>query len=355
MNIAEVKPARPQLDRALVRQLVSASGGAINVDVPLSRVSRWRIGGTAAAIVEPGSADDVSAVMRALSGTDLPVCVVGETSNLLFDSAGFDGVLVRIGRRMSKFSVAGTRVSAQGGASVPGLSRAVGSAGLSGIEHTIGIPGTIGGLVLMNGGSQRKGIGLNVESVTVVDRDGDCRTLDREGCGFGYRESAIQGSEAIVVGVELTLEPADPNVVQRTMREIMLDRLGKFPSSQPNCGSTFLSDPTMYATVGPPGRAIEAAGLKGTRRGGAQISAQHANFIVNTGGATSDDVLWLIALARSKVQERTGYAMDCEAKFVERGGRVRPAHEMALERWGKSPEVPTDMSKKNPARGSDGE
>ncbi|MBM9463425.1 UDP-N-acetylmuramate dehydrogenase [Aeromicrobium sp. YIM 150415] len=322
------------LTPALRSELRSALGDAVRFDVPLSRISRWRIGGPASAIVDPGSADDVARALRVLRDSSLPVRVIGDTSNILFDSAGFGGVLLRIGRRMSKFTIDGTRMWSEAGASVPELSRAAGAASLSGIEHTIGIPGTLGGLVLMNGGSQRKGIGLNVESVTTVLPDGSFEILDRAACGFGYRASALQGSDAVIVETTLNLEQGDRESIKSEMRRVMMDRMGKFPSNMPNCGSTFLSDPRMYEQVGPPGRAIESAGLKGTRRGGALISPLHANFIVNTGGATSDDVLWLISLMRTVVEQRTGYLMDCEARFVTSDGQVRPAHEQALSRWG---------------------
>jgi UDP-N-acetylmuramate dehydrogenase len=130
-----------------------------------------------------------------------------------------------------------------------------------------------------------------------------------------------------ITGVELELAPGDPGAIRREMLGILAARRKKFPKNLPNCGSTFLSDPAMYATVGPPGRAIEAAGLKGAAIGGAQVSTLHANFIVNRGGATSDEVLALIAHVRETVFARTGYRMDCEARFVTETGEERPAHE----------------------------
>lgn len=321
---------------SLARELNRVAPGSVSLDVPLSRVSRWRIGGMARAIVDPRSTDEVASIMKVMATRNEPVAVIGETSNILFDSAGFDGVLVRIGRRMSRFNIAGEHVWSEAGTSVPVLSRAVTRRGLTGIEHTIGIPGTLGGLVLMNGGSQRKGIGLSIETVTTVDRNGAVADLTQEQCGFDYRTSALQTNGLIVVEATLRLEREDPGTVLARARRIMLDRLGKFPSNQPNCGSTFLSHPQMYASVGPPGRVIEAAGMKGIRRGGAIISPRHANFIVNTGHATSDDVLWLISLMRTAVEADTGYAMECEARFLSANGMMAPAHHAALERWGRT-------------------
>ena len=321
------------LDLTLKRRLAAVLGGAVRFDVPLSRISRWRIGGPAAAVVDPGTSHEVALLMEILSDTATPFCIVGDTSNLLFDSAGFGGVLIRIGRRMSRYDIRGARLWSQAGASVPDLSRAAGAAGLSGIEHAIGIPGTLGGLILMNGGSQRKGIGLNVESVTTIREDGSLHVFDQDACHFGYRTSALQDLGVAIVEARLSLEKADPGTIRGEMRRIMLARMGKFPANMPNCGSTFLSHPDMYETVGPPGRVVEAAGLKGVRRGGALISPVHANFIVNTGGATSDDVLWLIMRMRKVVEERTGYLMNCEARYVSPEGEVKSAHVEAVDRW----------------------
>jgi UDP-N-acetylmuramate dehydrogenase len=263
-----------------------------------------------------------------------PLFLMGDASNLLFDSAGFDGVVMRIGRAMSQVRVEGNRIHAEAGAWIPSLARLAGNRGLTGLEHTIGIPGTLGGLVLMNGGSQRKGIGLNVVRVDCVDAQGNAFSLDQAGCGFAYRTSSLQDMAAAVVGAELELASGDRMTILREMIDIMISRKTRFPKNLPNGGSTFLSDPALYATMGPPGKVIETLGLKGTIHGGAQISPQHANFIVNTGDASSDDVLALIHLIRTSAHRETGFWMDCEVRHVAADGRVRPAHLAALERFG---------------------
>lgn len=329
----EVAQMARSAESELIRDLEEVAPGSVTRQVPLARVSRWRIGGPAKALVEPASSNIAARVLELMAERQEPLCVIGESSNVLFDSAGFDGVILRIARRMSKVEITGEQVWAEAGIAMPELARIVGATGLSGIEHTVGIPGTLGGLVLMNGGSQQKGIGLNVASVECVDRTGQTLTLDQDSCGFGYRRSTMQDSGVVVLGACLQLERRDPAVIRRQMTTIMMDRLGKFPSNQPNCGSTFLSDPAMYQTIGPPGRAIESVGLKGVRFGGAQVSPLHANFIVNTGTASSDDVLGLIALIRSEVLINTGYLMNCEVRHLGREGLLRPAHEAASERW----------------------
>jgi UDP-N-acetylmuramate dehydrogenase len=196
------------------------------------------------------------------------------------------------------------------------------------MQHTIGIPGTLGGLICMNGGSQRKGIGDNVEQVTVVEQDGTIKTYSKDKCGFAYRQSAFQKNEAIITDAVLVFEDGDKAAMRREMIEIMYSRRTRFPLKLPNCGSVFVSDPSMYSHIGPPGKAIEAVGLKGLRVGNAQSSPQHANFIVNLGDASSNDVLGVIRTIRMTVHEKTGYYMDCEVRYVAPDGNVYAAHEV---------------------------
>ncbi|WP_338608851.1 UDP-N-acetylmuramate dehydrogenase [Pelagibacterium nitratireducens] len=314
--------------------VLESTGARITRNADLTPLSRWKIGGRALALVEPSSAKEAASVMAVMSDRPEPLFIVGDASNVLFDSAGFEGVVLRISRAMSQMTISGTSAWAQAGIWMPLFTRRIGCEGLSGIEHTIGIPGTLGGLILMNGGSQRKGVGLNVKSVLCADEAGNLFTLDQEACGFAYRTSTLQTRRAVVLEADLEFEAGNPSEIRSEMISIMASRRAKFPKNLPNCGSTFLSDPAMYATVGAPGKAIEEAGLKGARCNGAQISPLHANFLVNTGGATSDDILYLIALIRQTVQERTGYFMDCEVRHVAPDGRIRPAHEPAEERWG---------------------
>ncbi|WP_417310552.1 UDP-N-acetylmuramate dehydrogenase [Devosia sp.] len=310
------------------------TGAAVTSGVHLAPLSRWKIGGRAAALVEPDTPEQAAAVLRVMANRTEPLFVMGDASNVLFDSAGFAGVVLRISRRMSALRISGSRVWAEAGIWMPQLARRAGSAGLRGLEHTIGIPGTLGGLILMNGGSLRKGIGLNVLAVHCAGADGECFTLDQAACGFDYRTSALQRMRAVVLAADLELEPEDSAAIRRDMLAIMRERRAKFPQSLANCGSTFLSTSQMHATIGPPGRAIQDAGLKGIRRNGAQISPMHGNFLVNTGGATSDDILWLIALIRQTVKARTGFLMDCEVRHLAPDGRLRPAQFAADERWG---------------------
>lgn len=315
----------------LFTELQAALPGRVCAHADIARVVRWKIGGRARIFVDPYSSQDVAAVYRIMAGRPESLMVVGDASNLLFDSAGFEGVIMRIGRRMASVRRDGLKVFAQAGIWIPQLARFTANMGLSGLEHTVGIPGTLGGLISMNGGSQRKGIGLVVKKVDCVARDGRSFSLSHEECNFNYRSSSLQNMDATIVAAELELADRSSSEIRCEMINILISRKSRFPKSLPNGGSTFLSDPAMYASVGPPGKIIESLGLKGVSRGGAQISPQHANFIVNTGGATSDDVLWLIHLIRTKVFEATNYWMACEVRFISADGQNRPAHLAADE------------------------
>lgn len=320
---ASTAEARPDTGAALEALLP----GAVHRDVSLARISRWRIGGTADLVVRPRDIAELARLRAWLAAHDTPHVVIGATSNLLFDDAGLRVVCVQIGAAFAGLAVDGATVTAGPGVWVPGLARRAMQHGLDGIVHTCGIPGTLGGLVCMNGGSQRRGIGEVVDMVTSVDPAGAIRTRDAAACGFAYRRSVFQTNGEIIAEVRLALTPgADRGALRREMIAIMASRRRKFPQKLPNCGSVFVSNPAMYADYGPPGAVIETLGFKGRRIGDALVSPRHANFIVNAGAATARDTLALITEIRERVAAETGYRMEVEARFVDAQGRIAPAH-----------------------------
>jgi UDP-N-acetylmuramate dehydrogenase len=330
---AAASPSLCRPTEAMIAELRSLAQGHVHTDVDLAALTRWRIGGPADCCVSPGTIDACRAVVERCRDLGLRFMVIGDSSNLLFDDRGYRGVLVRIGPALGRVTIRGTAVTVQAGAWVPAVARRVGSAGLTGIEHIVGIPGTFGGLVAMNGGSLRQGIGDSIVEVTALVPDATLQRFEAGACGFAYRRSRFQESGHIVVEATLALAPGDVGTIRRRMIEIMASRRRRFPLKLPNCGSVFVSDPAMYQHIGPPGAAIERCGLKGTRIGNAQIAQAHANFIVNLGGARSSDVLALVDLARQRVLAATGFAMDCEVRHVAPDGRVRPAHMVPRHDW----------------------
>lgn len=307
-------------------QLREMTGGEVHADEPLARHNSWRIGGPADLLIEPASAEQVVSVLRFVRAKQLPLVVIGQGTNLLFDDAGVRGLVMKIGEQMAEISIQGQKIIAGAGAWVPQLARLSMRAGLTGLEHTIGIPGTVGGLVMMNGGSQRKGIGENVVRVTVVDAQAEIVQLSRADCQFSYRHSALQGTGSVVVEAEFECPRGELEEIRREMIDDLRTRRRKFPRKQPNCGSVFLSTAEMHASVGPPGKIIEEAGLKGLRVGRAEVSRQHANFIVNLGGASSADVLGLIRQIRETVRQKIGFDLCCEVRYVSPEGELMPAH-----------------------------
>ncbi len=320
-NLSSEHPLPPAFQELAAQPL-----GKFFCHEPLARHNSWKIGGPADLLIEPETPQQIADVLQIARLRGIPLVVIGQGTNLLFDDAGVRGIVLKVGAQLGKIEIAGQRILAEGGAWVPQLARLAMRAGLAGLEHCIGIPGTVGGLVIMNGGSQRRGIGENILRVWIVGAEGEQRMLSQAECDFSYRHSALQGTGAVVVKVELECPYGDIREIRREMVCDLRNRRHKFPRKQPNCGSVFLSTTEMHASVGPPGKIIEAAGLKGTRIGGAEISRQHANFIVNSGGATSADVLALIRQIRRTIRDRIGFELCCEVRYVSPLGQIMPAH-----------------------------
>lgn len=311
------------IDVSIIQALSEKLSNPVNTKVSLAAISNWRIGGNARVLVQPSSEEDIVALRKFIAKHQLPFLIIGNTTNLLFTDEYIDAVVIQIGSAFSEVKRSGNTLVAQAGVWVPKLARFALQAGLTGIEHTCGIPGTLGGLVVMNGGSQRKGIGDNITYVKTIDVDGKAKTYSKEQCEFSYRSSIFQSLDEVIIEVGLQLKPSqNKKLMHAEMLSILRSRSQKFPRKMPNCGSVFVSNPAMYEQYGPPGKVIEECGLKGLKEGGAWVSQNHANFIVNNGNATAKDVLFLINTIRDTVHKETGYLMKVEPKFVDACGKV---------------------------------
>tara|TARA_R110001583_G_scaffold73469_1_gene204405 strand:+ start:6533 stop:7549 length:1017 start_codon:yes stop_codon:yes gene_type:complete len=319
------------MEISLISKLLEGVDCKIRENIFLSDFTRWKIGGLAKLVIEPNSIKGLSSLLELFQANNIPKLVVGSTSNLLFSDEGLHIPLIQIGSGLSKIEFKGNKIICESGIWVPGFARRLAAAGLSGLEHICGIPGTLGGLIYMNGGSQRKGIGSHILNVKTIDSSGRLKIYSNDECQFGYRSSIFQSKNEIIVSCEIELVSKAPKEIKREILSILRSRRLKFPNKLPNCGSVFVSDPAMYADYGPPGKVIEDAGLKGVRRGNAAISELHANFIVNEGGASAKDVLELIHLARESVERNTGYTLKAEAIFIEPDGTLKSAHVKASE------------------------
>lgn len=306
-----------------IEDVLNGSGIPFRRDIPMSICGTWRIGGPADFLVEPVSWEQTAAVLRHTRDHAVPVIVIGKGSNLLFDDAGLRGVALQIGRRLSRVTVVGTTVRAESGVSASRLARTTGLAGLAGLEHIVGIPGTLGGLVFMNGGSLGRAIGEAIVEVKALDRQGTVQIFHRDDCGFAYRCSRFQREDWIITEATMDFVGGRRDAILADMLRILRDRRRKFPLTLPSCGSVFKNNPESYARFGPPGKIIEDTGLKGASVGGAMVSERHANFIVNTGNATARDVLELIEHIRQQVARRTGLTLECEVQFVHSSGCIK--------------------------------
>ncbi len=323
--------ARTAISAAALADLEKICPGAIFQNVELSKLSRWKIGGIADLVIQPETPSQVKGLRSYFFRNDIKHTIIGLTSNLLFADEGLKVPCIQIGSRMGKVTFLHNLVQVQAGAWVPGFSRKMQQAGFSGAEHICGIPGTIGGLVCMNGGTQRKGIESSIVNVTSVNLVGEECIREVKDCEFSYRRSVFQKNGEVIVQVSLKFEDGcSPSAIRSQMLKILKDRRRKFPQREPNCGSVFKSNPDMYAAIGPPGAVIERLGFKGLSYGGAIISHKHANFIINSGGATAIDVLRLISEIKSAVKRETGYLMEAEACYVDPNGTIQPADNFML-------------------------
>jgi UDP-N-acetylmuramate dehydrogenase len=296
--------------------------GTVRYDEPLKNHCTWRIGGPADALIEPTSKEKLVSLVEFLTGKEIPWLVIGAGSKLLFDDKGFRGVIIKVAQNLSKVSIVDDLAICEAGNWMPCLALKLGQAGLSGIEHTIGIPGNLGGLVAMNGGSRRKAIGNNIEYVEAINSEGKIIRLTNKDSKFGYRSSVYLMGDLVIVEVCLRLNKKAPSEIRKEMLAILKERRIKFPLKQPSCGSVFLSNPNTFEELGSPGAILEKLGFKGFRIGGAQVSEKHANFIINTGNATAKDVLELVSYLQEIVKKQCDVALHCELRYVSQNYRL---------------------------------
>lgn len=282
----------------------------IRRDEPLCDHSTIRIGGPATYAAFPETKEELSTLIKAAISHDVRYIVVGNGSNLLFDDAGFDGLIV-FTSKMRTIKWENTVVRAECGASLTALSREAASRGLSGLEFAYGIPGTIGGAVYMNAGAYGSEISRVLVSSAALSPSGEPITRTNAEHAFSYRSSIYQTNDEIILDAVLRLNPGDPADILARSEENLKMRREKQPLSHPNLGSIFKRPKNTFA-----GLLIEGAGLKGFAIGGACVSEKHAGFIINRGGATASDVLRLIEHIRTQVQQQYGILLELEIQHI---------------------------------------
>jgi UDP-N-acetylmuramate dehydrogenase len=286
--------------------------GALRSEHPLSGLTTWRIGGPAELLAEPRDRDDVRVALRWAARVGVPWRVLGNGSNLLVRDEGVRGLVLRVRRVLDEIRIDGPRIVAGAGASFPAVARRAAERGLAGLEFAAGIPGTVGGAVVMNAGWHRFETGPLVTRVEFVARDGEPSSLPRDACGFRYRGSLFRDRPGVVLQADFELTVDDPKAVRARMDEFAESRKLNQPTELPSCGSVFLKPTDDFA-----GRLIEQAGLKGLRVGDLEVSTKHANFIVNRGGGSAADALELIERVERAVYERFGVRLVREFELWE--------------------------------------
>jgi len=276
---------------------------------PMKAHSSFRIGGPADLFAEPEGETQLCALYTELRAKGVPVTVIGNGTNLLVHDEGIRGVVIHLGERFAGIRREGETLYAEAGVTLAKLAVASKECGLAGMEFAHGIPGTLGGAVLMNAGAYGGEIKDIVRTVRYLsDRDGITETDEP---GFGYRHSSFSDGGTLVLGAVLHLNPDDPTAIHARMMELWAKRSASQPLDRPSAGSTFKRPATGYAAA-----LIDAAGLKGTSVGGAQVSEKHAGFIINTGSASFRDVIALMELVRETVFRQFGVELEPEVKII---------------------------------------
>jgi len=302
------------MKKAQKKALADIAVGEVHFDRPLARYTTIGIGGPAACLYEPANLENLSRFLAFLNRESIPYIVIGKGSNLLFTDKGFDGVVMVMGRGISEFmfeeGMNGPSVTAGAGLPISALVSRCSAEGLSGLEFLVWIPGTVGGAVAMNAGAFGHETGSVVSEVHALSPEGDLVVYRKSSLSFGYRCSNIKPGN-VIAKVLFHVTRGEHADIADAIAQYGRLRKEKQPLGMRSAGSVFKNPPGGYA-----GALIEDAGLKGERVGGAMISGVHANFIVNTGGAASDDVLRLVELARRKVYESAGIELELEIHVV---------------------------------------
>ena len=280
-------------------------------DEPMSRHASWRAGGVAQRVYQPADLADLQTFLRR-TPADEPLLAVGLGSNLLVRDGGFRGTVLLLLGGLAELRREGDLIYAQAGVAGAKLARFAATNHLCGAEFFVGIPGTLGGMLAMNAGCYGGETWQKVVRVQVLARGGELLERAPQEYEIGYRHVALRkANEEFFVGAWLKFEQGDAEAARQQIKALMEKRSASQPLQLPNCGSVFRNPPGSHAA-----KLIESCGLKGKRIGGAEVSEKHANFIVNTGGATATDIENLIDEVRAAVLRQTGVELHTEVKIV---------------------------------------
>ena len=282
----------------------------IRTEEPMSKHTTFRIGGAAEVFAAP-DARELPQLLAMAKGADVPVTVIGNGSNLLVGDRGIAGLVIEIGERMSEVRIEGTTLVAGAGALLSKAAQAAAAAGLGGLEFAAGIPGSVGGAVVMNAGAYGGEMKDVLQSVKVLTEEGELLSLAAAELELGYRHSCVPERKYIVVEATMELSAKPEEEIRACMAELRAKRAEKQPLEYPSAGSTFKRPEGYFA-----GKLIMDAGLRGYTVGGAQVSEKHCGFVINKGDATAADVRQLMQDVHDRVKEQFDVELEPEVKMI---------------------------------------
>ena len=283
----------------------------VKTEEPMKRHTTFRIGGPADYFLLPSSPEEMKGIIEICKEETLPYFILGNGSNLLVSDEGYRGVIIQLYRNYGDISVEGNVIRANAGALLSQIASAAKNASLTGFEFAGGIPGTLGGAVVMNAGAYGGEMKDVLKEVTIMTGDGEVLTLTAEKLEMGYRTSVVKTNGYLVLGAVIELEEGDQETIKARMKELTEQRVSKQPLEFPSAGSTFKRPEGYFA-----GKLIMDAGLRGYQTGGAQVAEKHCGFVINKDNATAADVCRLMKDVQDKVKEQFGVTLEPEVKFL---------------------------------------
>lgn len=274
---------------------------------PMSRHTTFRVGGKAACFIKISNTEQLKRLIPYFKAIEIPYFILGNGSNLLVGDHGYDGVILQLKEKFNRIETEGSLLRAQAGALLSQVAQCALEHSLAGFAFASGIPGTVGGGVMMNAGAYGGEMKQVVEEVTVLDENGEVLVLDNETMEFGYRTSIIKNRHFTVLEVTFRLKEGNREEIRREMDELSAKRREKQPLNFPSAGSTFKRPEGYFA-----GKLIMDAGLRGYSIGGAAVSEKHCGFVINKGNATAADVSEVIAEVQERVKDKFGVTLECE-------------------------------------------
>ena len=298
------------MGHTLLKNLEKLSSN-IKIDEPMSLHTSFKVGGPADFFITPKSIKELANIYKFCKKENIPAFVMGKGTNILVSDKGIRGVVIRVGDNLSNFTFKENMLDAEAGVDLAVISKAAAEKNLAGLEFSCGIPGSLGGAVIMNAGAYGGEIKDILVNTTYMNENGDIEKISTKDHKFRYRSSVLQERKGIVLKSQLKLFEGKKENIEKTMEELTYLRKTKQPLDKPSAGSVFKRPEGYYA-----GKLIEDSNLKGFQIGGAQVSNLHCGFIINKGNASSDDIINLINHIKGTVQDKFGVYLETEVKIV---------------------------------------